>query len=396
MSTVNENELRVVRLQIIDEVTGEPLDYVNVKTNAASVNFADGTFLEDAFKTLTAQVNRLQVSETKTRNTLIDHINNGGHVDDTKIANAIIGTQWDANTGVLTFIRYDGTEIEWDTAMEKIALDIEFDNTTNELVFTMVDGAETRVSVQKLVDIYGGVETDYTKVTVSETNEIQVDIKEGGILYANLSEEIKTYLTNSKNFIDTYAEKLEGIEEGANKYELPTATADVLGGIKIGDGLNIDEEGKVSVTNILYGESVDTATPATVFLQVESTGGSSTDEVPTMEAATSYITSEGNIINYDDASSSYEYINNTTDGTSETGLTADEVSAKFVAGLELIKLSDIEWYNDGTYEYAVTDSGDGFKYDAATGLFVEFVDTQTFIDLLNAGTLTEGQYEETV
>ena len=41
----DENNLRVVRLQIVDEITGEPLDYVNVRTNAASVNFSNGEFL---------------------------------------------------------------------------------------------------------------------------------------------------------------------------------------------------------------------------------------------------------------------------------------------------------------------------------------------------------------
>lgn len=41
--------------------------------------------------------------------------------------------------------------------------------------------------------------------------------------------------------------KLSGIAEGANKYTLPTASANTLGGIKVGTGLAIDE-GVLSAT----------------------------------------------------------------------------------------------------------------------------------------------------
>lgn len=40
--------------------------------------------------------------------------------------------------------------------------------------------------------------------------------------------------------------KLDGIEEGANKYTLPEATATVLGGIKVGENLSISEDGILS------------------------------------------------------------------------------------------------------------------------------------------------------
>ena len=90
----DENNLRVVRLQIVDEITGEPLDYVNVRTNAASVNFSNGEFLEDAFKTLTKSVNTLKVDTTKQRQDFEHHLLTGGHVIPDKIDNAIIKTEW--------------------------------------------------------------------------------------------------------------------------------------------------------------------------------------------------------------------------------------------------------------------------------------------------------------
>lgn len=48
------------------------------------------------------------------------------------------------------------------------------------------------------------------------------------------------YTTDEKN-------KLAGVEKNANKYTLPTASAQTLGGVKVGDGINVSAEGKISV-----------------------------------------------------------------------------------------------------------------------------------------------------
>ena len=48
---------------------------------------------------------------------------------------------------------------------------------------------------------------------------------------------------SDNNYTDEEKAKLEGIEEGANRYELPVASHDTLGGVKIGQGIEIDERG---------------------------------------------------------------------------------------------------------------------------------------------------------
>ena len=47
----------------------------------------------------------------------------------------------------------------------------------------------------------------------------------------------------------TLLSKLNGIENNANNYVLPKASSNTLGGIKIGEGLNISEDGTVSTNN---------------------------------------------------------------------------------------------------------------------------------------------------
>lgn len=53
---------------------------------------------------------------------------------------------------------------------------------------------------------------------------------------------------SSNDFTNDEKAKLAGIAENANNYILPTASADTLGGVKVGSGLSI-QEGVLSVTN---------------------------------------------------------------------------------------------------------------------------------------------------
>ena len=52
--------------------------------------------------------------------------------------------------------------------------------------------------------------------------------------------------------------KLDGISEEANKYELPTASDAVLGGIKVGTNLSIDANGVLSATDTTYDNATTT------------------------------------------------------------------------------------------------------------------------------------------
>lgn len=57
-----------------------------------------------------------------------------------------------------------------------------------------------------------------------------------------------SYVHTDQNFTGELKGKLEGIDANANNYTLPTASATVLGGVKIGANVTIDENGKISVT----------------------------------------------------------------------------------------------------------------------------------------------------
>lgn len=62
---------------------------------------------------------------------------------------------------------------------------------------------------------------------------------------------------SENDFTTALKNKLDGIAEGANNYTLPAATAELLGGIKVGAGLTITPEGVLSATQGGTADSVD-------------------------------------------------------------------------------------------------------------------------------------------
>lgn len=60
------------------------------------------------------------------------------------------------------------------------------------------------------------------------------------------------YVHTDNNFTTALLNKLNGIEAGANNYTLPEATADTLGGVKIGSNINISS-GTISVLTATTG-----------------------------------------------------------------------------------------------------------------------------------------------
>ena len=59
-------------------------------------------------------------------------------------------------------------------------------------------------------------------------------------------DKVQGYGLSKNDFTDALKTKLEGVEENANNYTLPPATAQTLGGIKVGNNLSVDENGTVS------------------------------------------------------------------------------------------------------------------------------------------------------
>lgn len=74
--------------------------------------------------------------------------------------NMITGFSLDPNTGVITITKYDGSTQTFDTALEKVAINFEYDQKTEMLVITLDDGNKQYVDLSSLVDNYTFSDSD--------------------------------------------------------------------------------------------------------------------------------------------------------------------------------------------------------------------------------------------
>ena len=125
--------------------------------------------------------------------------------------------------------------------------------------------------------------TDAAEKVVMTTSEREklAGIDEGANAYVHPESHSADMITDAAEKVvmtTSEREKLAGIDEEANAYVLPVATAEVLGGIKIGDGLEVAEDGTLSApggTNIppiTDAPPVEQLTPADRLLAFDTDG----------------------------------------------------------------------------------------------------------------------------
>lgn len=101
-----------------------------------------------------------------------------------------------------------------------------------------------------------GISTGANKTTVdsalssSSTNPVQNKVINAAL--ETKVDAVEGKQLSTEDFTSAEKTKLTGIATGANNYTLPVASGTVLGGIKIGDNLTIDSNGKLSAVQGTY------------------------------------------------------------------------------------------------------------------------------------------------
>lgn len=425
--------LPAVQLQLLDEVTGEELEFVNPLSVANRVYLdkkivgpdnKEYSTVQGAINILVKQANDALTALAVSIADYTKHVNDEisrGKFDDSDVvpeyqkipevdrvhANknlldlAIIGHSYDKKTGIVTYTRYDGSTFEWDTALEHVATTLGWDGDKNVFVLEKDGGERQEIDFARLVDIYTGASSSTILVSV-QGREIVAELLPRCIARKHLKGDIVSALEDSERFISEYEDKIQGIEENANKYILPTAkTTDYeapegapegidnrLGGVIAGHNISVDEEGVISAINVQYGESLENSRPVNLFLKVVSTGGPSTDPLPEVVATKSYITSEGTIIIGKD-NGLFDFIL-ANSGARISNLTIDEANGRMFRGLELMELGTFTWYHNTMLNYAVNSSGEGFSYALNEYVLSDYVSHEEFIAMINSGNYQHG------
>ena len=100
---------------------------------------------------------------------------------------------FDATTGTFTFTRENGTSVEVDTALEKVAVNFSYDASTEELVLTLADGSTQRISLAALISTFDFVDSSTVAFGVSG-GTVTAQVKAGSITDEMLSTALVEYL----------------------------------------------------------------------------------------------------------------------------------------------------------------------------------------------------------
>ncbi len=267
------SDLNQVRIQVLNAETGEVIDSVDVKTSDAAVYLPDGSTLRSWISQ-----NEETVSDIQTK--LATHLAKA-HVDPAKLDGLLAGVNYNRETGTFTFTKHDGTTQDVDTLLEKVIVNFKLhegvsgeytevsvptgnpsengyyeksgnDYTASEdttvdgektyytsdlgktfLVLVSDDQTEQKVDMTKFFDVYTGSNANGITVSVNNQKQISASINDGSIAYDKLDTALKA--------------KVDA------EYSLPAATTSALGGVIVGNGIAVANDGTISADNIKKG-----------------------------------------------------------------------------------------------------------------------------------------------
>ena len=104
---------------------------------------------------------------------------------DTEVGNQLVADITVDNNGVFTIKKLDGTTTTYDTKLEKIAVNFEFDVETQQLIITLDDGTKQYVDMSALITEYEFL--DSSTIAFTRTGgKISSNVKNGSITGAHL------------------------------------------------------------------------------------------------------------------------------------------------------------------------------------------------------------------
>ncbi|MBQ9647981.1 MAG: hypothetical protein IJV43_06435, partial [Oscillospiraceae bacterium] len=99
----------------------------------------------------------------------------------------------DADTGVFTFTREDGSYVSVDTVLEKVATNWRYDAPTQSLVLTLADGTSQSVPLSAFITETEFLDSDQIAFSVSD-HKVTATVRAGGVTDTMLSSELVAQL----------------------------------------------------------------------------------------------------------------------------------------------------------------------------------------------------------
>lgn len=125
-------------------------------------------------------------------------------IDTTKVSadqlnSMVTDVSFNDKNGVISITKHNGTVLNIDTALEKIAVNFEYNAQTQQLILTLENGEKQYIDMSALITQYEFKDTDTIAFSVDSDGKVSASIKSGSITKAMLSSEIMSAITLSEN-----------------------------------------------------------------------------------------------------------------------------------------------------------------------------------------------------
>ena len=199
-------------------------------------------------------------------------------IDTTKVSadqlnNMVTDVGFNDKNGVISITKYNGTVLNIDTAMEKIAVNFEYNAQAQQLVLTLENGEKQYIDMSALITQYEFKDTDTIVFSVDSDGKVSASIKSGSITKAMLSSEVMSDITLSEN---NAAASAQAAAQSATNAELDAKLSQSysVGKSGIRDGEDTDNAK-------YYSEKAETvsANVPSYLKQIEDAGNSQIDKI---------------------------------------------------------------------------------------------------------------------
>ena len=119
--------------------------------------------------------------------------------DKDQLNNMITDISVNDKNGVISITKYNGTVLNIDTAMEKIAVNFEYNAQTQQLILTLENGKKQYIDMSALITQYEFKDTDTIAFSIDSSGKVSASIKSGSIIKTMLSSEVMSAITLSEN-----------------------------------------------------------------------------------------------------------------------------------------------------------------------------------------------------
>ena len=95
----------------------------------------------------------------------------------TEVATLVADVTFEESTGIITITKKNGSKITIDTQMEKIAINFDYNPTTQQIILTLIDGTKQYIDLSALITQYEFLDSDTVAFYIDKDGKVSAIVK---------------------------------------------------------------------------------------------------------------------------------------------------------------------------------------------------------------------------